>query len=214
MPEAEGAAPVPPSPKKADLKATAVLYISLALSGLFVLGLYDFLIEKESNKCGMSYMYELPQYVNISQTKHKKYTLYAYGEGKSSEAVYKGKFNGIPVLFIPGNSGSFRQVRSLASIALRKAIEDTKYKVHFDYFAVDFVEEFSALYGGTLEDQAAFVRQSIADILSLYQGQKQAPTSVVLIGKPIIKIIECLGKTRTVLSVNTNPKISSVLYGI
>jgi glycosylphosphatidylinositol deacylase len=126
-------------------------------------------------------MYELPQYVNISQTKHKKYTLYAYGEGKSSEAVYKGKFIGIPVLFIPGNSGSFRQVRSLASIALRKAIEDIKYKVHFDCFAVDFVEEFSALYGGTLEDQAAFVRQSIADILSLYQGQKQAPTSVVLI---------------------------------
>merc|ERR1711971_309274 len=81
MPEAEGAVPVPPSPKKADLKATAVLYISLALSGLFVLGLYDFLIEKESNKCGMSYMYELPQYVNISQTKHEKYTLYAYGEG-------------------------------------------------------------------------------------------------------------------------------------
>jgi glycosylphosphatidylinositol deacylase len=99
--------------------------------------------------------------------------------------VYKGKFIGIPVLFIPGNSGSFRQVRSLASIALRKAIEDTKYKVHFDYFAVDFVEEFSALYGGTLEDQAAFVRQSIVDILRLYQGQKQAPTSVVLIGHSI-----------------------------
>ena len=173
-------------PKKADLKATPVLYISLCLSGLFVLGLHDFLAEKEANMCGMSYMYELPQYVNISQTKHDKYTLYAYGEGKLSEAVYKGKFTGIPVLFIPGNSGSFRQVRSLASIALRKAIEETKYKIHFDYFAVDFVEEFSALYGGTLQNQAAFVRQSIRDILNLYQGQVQpAPTSLVLVGHSV-----------------------------
>ena len=174
-----------PGPKRADLKITAVLWISLALSFLFVLGLHDFLAEKEANKCGMSYMYELPQYVNISKTKHDKYSLYAYGEGKLSEAVYKGKFSGIPVLFIPGNAGSFRQVRSLASIALRKAIEETKYKIHFDYFAVDFVEEFSALYGGTLHDQAEFVRKSIQDILSLYEGQKQPPKSVVLVGHSV-----------------------------
>jgi len=177
--------PQPAPPKRVDLKITAVLWISLTLSSLFVLGLYDFLAEKEANKCGMSYMYELPQYVNISKTNHDKYSLYAYGEGKTSEAVFKERFSGIPVIFIPGNAGSFRQVRSLASIALRKAIEETKYKIHFDYFAVDFVEEFSALYGGTLQDQAEFVRKSIQDILSLYQGQKQAPTSVVLVGHSV-----------------------------
>ena len=59
----------------------------------------------------------------------------------------------------------------MASIALRKAIEDFKYKIHFNYFAVDFNEEFSAIYGGTLKDQAAFVRQSIRSILSLYKGK-------------------------------------------
>ena len=45
---------------------------------------------------------------------------------------------------------TFSQVRSLASVALRKAIEESEYEVHFDFFSVDFNEEFSALYGGSL----------------------------------------------------------------
>ena len=73
----------------------------------------------------------------------------------------------------------------MASVALRKSIEDFKYKIHFDYFAVDFNEEFSAIYGGTLQDQAAFVRKSIERILKLYDGAENAPKSVVLIGHSI-----------------------------
>jgi len=52
----------------------------------------------------------------------------------------KGKVNGVPVLFIPGNSGSHKQVRSLASVALRKALDDDYKKLHFDFFSVDFNE--------------------------------------------------------------------------
>jgi hypothetical protein len=51
-----------------------------------------------------------------------KYGLYVYGEGKMAGYLEKGKFSGIPVLFIPGNSGSHKQVRSLASVALRHFI--------------------------------------------------------------------------------------------
>lgn len=171
------------APKKASVKPTAVIWISLFVGSLFTLGLYTFLVEKEPNRCAMSYMYEMPQYVNLNVS-HSRYSLYAYGEGKLSEAVYKAEFSGIPVLFIPGNAGSFRQVRSLASIALRKSIEESKYKVHFDYFAADFVEEYSALYGGTLNEQAAFVRQSIKTILNLYKGSIK-PKSVVLVGHSI-----------------------------
>ena len=69
---------------------------------------------------------------------------------------------GIPVLFIPGNSGSAKQVRSLASVALRKALEmDKKYRTRFDFFAVDFDEELSALSGSVLKDQHEFVIKSI-----------------------------------------------------
>lgn len=43
------------------------------------------------------------------------------------------RFDGIPVLFLPGNSGSHMQVRSIASVALRKALSQ-EYNYHFDYF--------------------------------------------------------------------------------
>ncbi len=88
------------------------------------------------------------------------------------------------MLFIPGNSGSYKQVRSLASVALRKAMELSGYRTHFDYFSVDFNEEFSALYGGSLSAQSEFVSLSIDHILSLYP-QEQGPKSVVLVGHSI-----------------------------
>jgi glycosylphosphatidylinositol deacylase len=59
-------------------------------------------------------------------------------------------------LFFAGNAGSFKQVRSLASVALRKAIDMTKYKTHFDFFTLDFGEEMSAIYGPVLDDQSNF----------------------------------------------------------
>lgn len=47
--------------------------------------------------------------------------------------MFVNRFDGVPVLFIPGNSGSHMQARSLASVALRKAL--TKgYQYHFDFF--------------------------------------------------------------------------------
>ena len=55
---------------------------------------------------------------------------------------------------VSGNAGSYKQVRSLASVALRKAIDETKYKTHFDFFTLDFAEEMSGVYGGVLQDQS------------------------------------------------------------
>ena len=60
----------------------------------------------------------LIQYIKIklsneSRTRFPNYGLYAYGEGKMAEALRENKFTGIPVLFIPGNSGSHKQVNWL-----------------------------------------------------------------------------------------------------
>ncbi len=79
-----------------------------------------------------------------------------------------GRVSGIPVLFIPGNAGSHKQVRSLASVALRKA-QDEEMRFHYDYFTVDFEEEFGAVYGGTLERQAEFVALCVDHILAMYK---------------------------------------------
>lgn len=89
----------------------------------------------ERNKCEMTYMFEYPQYVvslkiyNLYQISYQlvfcclqkvelqhdvrsefpRYGLYVYGEGEQAEKYYKKKFKGLPVLFLPGNAGSYKQ---------------------------------------------------------------------------------------------------------
>lgn len=93
-------------------------------------------------------------------------------------------WTGAPVLFIPGNSGSFKQARSLASVALRKGIANN-WNAHLDYFAVDLNEEYSALYGGVLEEQAEFVAKCIGQVLNLYRGLRNRPRQLILVGHSI-----------------------------
>ncbi|XP_031765165.2 GPI inositol-deacylase isoform X2 [Galleria mellonella] len=93
-------------------------------------------------------------------------------------------FDGVPVLYLPGNSGSHMQARSLASVALRKAL-DRGYEYHFDYFTISYNEELSGLYGGVLQKQTDFASACISRILNLYKSNKYTktvPTSVILIG--------------------------------
>lgn len=113
-------------------------------------------------------------------------------------------FDGIPVLFIPGNAGSHRQGiqlvtrilktefyvigRSFSSVALRKALH-SRTPFHFDHFALDLNEELSGLNGALLFDQLTYANASIYRILELYQGRKNPPHSVVLIGHSMVCLI-------------------------
>ena len=138
----------------------------------------------EDNRCEMTWMYEYPEYLRVPLGKKiakrfPSYKLYLYGEGEYTDRIRRFQLSGIPVLFIPGNAGSYKQVRSLASVALRKA-EQTAY--HFNYFAVDLAESLSGITGGVLEEQAFFVRLCISRIFKLYSNTKFPPKSVVLIG--------------------------------
>ncbi|XP_068084428.1 GPI inositol-deacylase isoform X2 [Anabrus simplex] len=160
--------------------------ISVVIFICFILGLHNFLTNFEENGCEMTYMFEYPQYVKISLspniTKHySRYGLYAYGEGQFTERLRQMKFSGIPVLFIPGNSGSYRQVRSLASVSLRKTL-NSHLRYHFDYFSVDLNDEYSGLFGGILKEQTEFVQHCIKRILQLYSAGAYSPNSVILIG--------------------------------
>jgi glycosylphosphatidylinositol deacylase len=102
------------------------------------------------------------------------------------------------VLFIPGNAGSYKQVRSLASEAAyhyhntvqHQAGASTAGKRPLDLFSVDFNEDFTAFHGQTLLDQAEYLNDAITFILSLYHtpGRVQRdenlpdPTSVMIVG--------------------------------
>ncbi|KAJ2945870.1 hypothetical protein O0L34_g4777 [Tuta absoluta] len=135
----------------------------------------------------MTYMFEYPQFVRVTvpeNSVYPQYGLYAYSEGRFTEKARKMWFDGVPVLFLPGNSGSHMQARSLASVALRKALRGPQ-EFHFDYFTIDYNEELSGLYGGVLQSQTEFAAACISRILRLYKSNrytKNVPKSVILIG--------------------------------
>ncbi|XP_075231360.1 GPI inositol-deacylase isoform X2 [Lycorma delicatula] len=163
--------------------SSVVIVSFIFLIGFFV-GIHNYLKNYEGNKCDMTFMFEYPQYVRISLPpnvtfRYKRYGLFAYSEGHFTEKTREMKFSGIPVLFIPGNSGSLKQVRSLASVSLRKALSSHS-SYHFNFFSVDLNEEYMGLFGGFLTEQTRFVLHSIQRIFQLYKYNP--PDSIVIIG--------------------------------
>lgn len=168
--------------KNITLKLLAGALLVLA----FIQGIQRFVFDLEDNKCEMTFMFEYPQYVKLnlkelSSTKFPHYNLFVYGEGEQATKYKKGQFTGIPILFIPGNAGSYKQVRSLASYAYRKSLDSRKH-FHFDFFTIDFNEELSALYGGILNQQTAFANHCIKSIQLLYKNIGQRKKSLLIIG--------------------------------
>ncbi|XP_053681085.1 GPI inositol-deacylase [Anopheles nili] len=140
----------------------------------------------EENRCRMTYMFEHPQYTRLpvqGNERYPKYGLYAYSEGSITQRVQQRIFTGAPVLFVPGSGGSYKQVRSLASVALRKGI-DNNWQAHLDYFSVDLNEELSGVYGGYLQQQTEYVELCIQEILRLY-GSRGHATSIIIIGHSV-----------------------------
>jgi glycosylphosphatidylinositol deacylase len=115
-----------------------------------------------------------------------------------SDSANRSKVKGVPVLFIPGNAGSHKQVRSYASEAayhyhnsIRHETESDKAsKRPLDFFAVDFNEDFTAFHGQTLLDQAEYLNDAVSFILSLYHTPSRSlkdptlpdPTSILIVG--------------------------------
>ncbi|KAM3917086.1 GPI inositol-deacylase [Leptodactylus fuscus] len=164
--------------------------LSAVFNGLLVLlvalGVLDVFFRYEDNRCSMTYMFEYPEYQKVQLPKkvsklYPTYELHLYGEGIYMEENKNLSLTGIPILFLPGNAGSYKQVRSVGSISLRKA-ENIDYAFHFDVFSINFNEELVALYGGSLQKQTQFVHICIKAILRLYKNQDYPPQSVVILG--------------------------------
>lgn len=179
----------------AKLRVAALVVIALwiALAGLY------HLLKPISNGCIMTYMY--PTYIPISTPKNvslAKYGLYLYHEGWKHIDFneHLKQLNGVPVLFIPGNGGSYKQVRSLAAESDRAfqggplehtfyseatpnlgnlGVEDfgtplpSQYIRMLDWFAVDLEGEHSAMDGRILEEHAEYVVYAVHRILDQYK---------------------------------------------
>ena len=65
-----------------------VFYIVMFVLGMSLLGVLDLTVFLPDNKCQMTYMYEWPEYINISmQEDNGVYKLYAYSEGVLAESI-------------------------------------------------------------------------------------------------------------------------------
>ncbi|KAI8533503.1 hypothetical protein RHMOL_Rhmol10G0016100 [Rhododendron molle] len=105
---------------KAKFRVATLVIISIWLG---LAALYD-LVKPISNGCIMTYMY--PQYIPVSSPANvsaSKYGLYLYHEGwkKIDFSEHLKKLSGVPILFIPGNGGSYKQASfySVAFISVR-----------------------------------------------------------------------------------------------
>lgn len=156
-------------------------------------------LQLDPKGCAMSYM--MPAFTHFPDfdTEHtrfaSKYSLYLYREGGVDD---DSRVKGIPVLFIPGNAGSYKQVRPIAAEAahyfqdvLREdAAAVGSGKRPLDVFTVDFNEELTAFHGQTLLDQAEYLNEAVAYILALYLNPHRSlrepglpdPKSVMILG--------------------------------
>uniref|UniRef100_A0A914W163 GPI inositol-deacylase n=1 Tax=Plectus sambesii TaxID=2011161 RepID=A0A914W163_9BILA len=142
------------------------------------------------NRCDMTFMYRYPKFMEIPMGKPVEqsfphYGLILYGEGDYAEQSKSLKLTGNPVLFIPGNAGSSKQVRSLGSIMQMKSESGSPNSLGmFNVFAIDYDEELCGLYGGYFVRQTLFVAEAIKRIFSLYDHLPVAerPKQIVLVG--------------------------------
>lgn len=173
--------------------------VGLGLLLLYLTGHGYLLTPKEgadANGCRLVSMY--PSFARIrsfdeSHTRFaSKFSLYLYREqGKDpiprNENEGFEALDGIPALFIPGNAGSYRQMRSIAAEVSNLYFDENINVVsnsnarNFDFFGADFNEDYTAFHGRTMLDQAEFLNEAIRFILLLYLSHANPPTSVLIL---------------------------------
>ncbi|EGZ26097.1 hypothetical protein PHYSODRAFT_483500 [Phytophthora sojae] len=135
---------------------------SVALTALYVA---DVVRTKQlESACEMTWSW--PVYSPVtwrSAPKHAKYGLF-----RVDMKVERQALGGVPVLFVPGHMGSYKQARSL-SRHLWDADETL-----FDLFALDFNEEPTGLSGDFVAEQAAFLNDAVRSILREYKRQSKS----------------------------------------
>ncbi|KAL8762203.1 MAG: hypothetical protein Q9184_001761 [Pyrenodesmia sp. 2 TL-2023] len=180
----------------------SLLTLTAAVSAfLFLLFIFHSFTTRQLDSKGCEMYYTRSMFFNFADfdTEHtrfaSKYSLHLYREVGFDEDA---KVKGVPVLFIPGNAGSYRQARSLASETVQyyyNTVQQDKEALRggatsIDFFSVDFNEDFTAFHGQTLLDQAEYLNDAVAYILSLYHDARRSqrdpalpdPSSVILIG--------------------------------
>ncbi|KAK9467697.1 PGAP1-like protein-domain-containing protein [Lipomyces arxii] len=176
---------------------TVVLFSAVVIATI----IYSAVTQQLESK-GCKPIWSAPSYARIKSfdTSHtrfaSKYSLYLQREQQLDNTLEP---NGVPILFIPGNAGSYKQVRAIAAETAHQYYDAIAAKGFYgddgsrnlDFFAADFNEDFTAFHGRTLLDQAEYLNDAVAFILSLYKTTSTShransdaplPRSVILLG--------------------------------
>ncbi|KAI9816181.1 MAG: GPI inositol deacylase [Pycnora praestabilis] len=175
--------------------------VTTALSTIILLGAVHSFVTRQLDPKGCMMSMMRPAFAKLAgfDTEHtrfaSKYSVYLYREGGIEEDTM---VRGIPVLFIPGNAGSYKQVRPLAAEAAQYFHDVVQHDTRaltggtrsLDFFTVDFNEDITAFHGQTMLDQAEYLNEAVAYILSLYHDPRRSardqglpdPSSVILLG--------------------------------
>eukprot|EP00035_Acanthoeca_spectabilis_P037006 m.43045 g.43045 ORF g.43045 m.43045 type:complete len:673 (+) comp8388_c0_seq2:286-2304(+) len=110
----------------------------------------------------------------------------------------------IPVFFFPGHDGSFEQVRSLASVVLRRSAVKRKRR-RFRFYTFDFAADRTGLNGGLAVTQLDYSIYRISVLLGLEPRPHQLTNSttrpdIILLGHSIGGIIARAAAENEVLS--------------
>lgn len=134
---------------KAKFRVATLVVISIWVG---LAALYD-LVKPISNGCIMTYMY--PQYIPVSSPGNvsaSKYGLYLYHEGWKpiDYSDHLKKLSGVPVLFIPGNGGSYKQASFYFFLAISVEQSWTTFIFPiklYTFYLFSLIEFWGALHG-------------------------------------------------------------------
>jgi glycosylphosphatidylinositol deacylase len=165
-----------------------------------------------SQRCRMSRMW--PSYIPYNAPSpsglSKKYRLFLYREAYPGRIKEEDEPRGRPALFIPGNAGSFGQVRSVASSAhhLYKSGQGGDGVSEVDWWTVDFNEDFSAFHGQTMHDQAEYINEVLRFLLNKYPSTRRIPILAHSMGGIVARLMMLkdshpLGSVDTIITLSS-----------
>lgn len=148
---------------------------------------------KRCDGCFINPLYVRLQFQHSNPALSKRYSIFSVQLAHRRNSLQK--LNGIPVIFIPGNAGNYKQARNFVSVSNRvfnwelqrhgNGQENNDVKC-IDLFALETGYELSAFDPISLKYQALYLIEAIDYILNLYDSGINKPSQVVLIGHSVL----------------------------
>lgn len=175
-----------------------VAKLLLAMATFFIV--LSYISKPINNECQMTFMMEPPKFIPVPIDEHRSqtvgdnqqddaqdnrnhYALFMYSEyGFPMESdIRRDLKDSMPVLFVPGNAGSYQQVRSIASTCIRRQLQSLD-AFKFIFYTIDFKAQLSGISGHLVNQQIYFVNSALNKISKIHSMDTNG---VIVIGHSV-----------------------------